>query len=77
MKTNKGPKRISLTHAIKNIKNNCVFKLLFVTTRGGHSTSINTCKVRIVRAGVQVFRVKINIIYKYNTNGQLVYLKSS
>ena len=81
MKTNKGPKRSSLTHAIKNIKNNCVLKLLFVTTArpwcSGHFTSINACKVWRVRAGIQVFEVKINIIYKYNTNGQLVYLKSS
>ena len=30
MNTNKGPKRSSITHAIKNIKNNCVLKFLFV-----------------------------------------------
>ena len=81
MKTNKGPKRSSLTHAIKNIKNNCVLKLLFVTNArlwcGGHSSSINACEVWGVRAGVQVSGVKINIIYKYNTNGQLVHLENS
>ena len=64
MKTKKGPKRISLTHAIKNIKNNCVLKLLFVTTTrfwcGGHSTSINACKVWGARAGVQVSRRELH-----------------